>query len=188
HVCQLPDLEHCTLNSDCPLGQVCAVDLICRDQCATDRDCVSLQKCAGGACAEPSELVNGALPAAKGASDRDASTGAPCRYNSECPPPLACVGKNCAYECLTGQGCSNGADCVNNRCVTGSGALIGPAGGVVSTAGGRAVLDVPAGALRSTVAIVIVGLDAYPAGALGPVYDVLPTGLTFDVSAKLTLK
>ena len=56
HVCQLAQEQDCTYNSQCPEGQVCGVDGQCRDQCASDRDCVTGQECVKGNCADPSEL------------------------------------------------------------------------------------------------------------------------------------
>ena len=61
HVCQLPTETKCGYNSDCPEGQICAVDGQCRDQCTSDRDCVSHQICTARSCAEVVELDAGAL-------------------------------------------------------------------------------------------------------------------------------
>ena len=61
HVCQLPTETKCGYNSDCPEGQICAVDGQCRDQCTSDRDCVSHQICTARSCAEVVELDGGAL-------------------------------------------------------------------------------------------------------------------------------
>src|SRR4051794_34436936 len=49
HVCQLPEEAKCSHNSDCPERQICGVDLLCRDECTTSRDCVKEQVCVGGA-------------------------------------------------------------------------------------------------------------------------------------------
>src|SRR5215467_7581900 len=56
HVCQLDSEKKCTYNSDCPMGQVCATDAQCRDQCQGDADCLAEQTCVSGACAEQNEL------------------------------------------------------------------------------------------------------------------------------------
>jgi hypothetical protein len=56
-VCQLPSETRCAFNSDCPAPLVCSVDTQCRNQCQTDRDCISGQVCVlGGMCADTSEL------------------------------------------------------------------------------------------------------------------------------------
>ena len=70
HVCQLAQEQTCTYNSQCPDGQVCGSDGQCRDQCASDRDCVSGQVCKKGNCAEPVELDDaGNLPMTGAAGD-----------------------------------------------------------------------------------------------------------------------
>jgi Leucine-rich repeat (LRR) protein len=184
HVCQLAGEKNCSYNSQCPEGQTCAIDQQCRDQCAADRDCVTGQRCAGGTCAEPGELQNGHLPvvATDGGSE---AGGGPCLYTSECEAPLICREKMCVRECLTASDCPHGDDCASNRCVASSGTLIGPAGGTVSEDSGRVTLTVPPNALPVSVSIIIQPVDAWPAGALGPVFEIFPTGLTFAVPATL---
>jgi hypothetical protein len=44
-VCQLLVERTCHYNSDCAPPLVCAVDLQCRNQCGTDRDCTASQRC-----------------------------------------------------------------------------------------------------------------------------------------------
>src|SRR5688572_6142383 len=89
HVCQLASEKACTYNSDCPEGQQCAVDGECRDQCASDRDCVTGQVCASGTCADKRELNDaGALTPVVEAGPQ--SDGIPCAYSSECPAPFIC--------------------------------------------------------------------------------------------------
>ena len=63
HVCQLAQEQACSYNSQCPDGQVCGADGQCRDQCASDRDCVTGQLCKKGNCADATELDDaGNLP------------------------------------------------------------------------------------------------------------------------------
>jgi hypothetical protein len=81
-----------------------------------------------------------------------------------------------------------GEDCVNNRCTPGSGTLIGSTGGTVTAGGGKLSLTIPAGALRSDVAIAIVPLEAWPEGAIGLVVDIQPSGLLFTTPATLTYR
>jgi hypothetical protein len=56
HVCQLQQESHCAHNSDCNAPLVCAVDLQCRNQCVTTRDCFEGQTCVFGVCANPDEV------------------------------------------------------------------------------------------------------------------------------------
>jgi hypothetical protein len=185
HVCQLNDERECSFNSDCPTGQVCGIDGQCRDQCVGDRDCLPLQECVSSTCADVKELVDGGLPLAMPAEGGAPSHDIPCLYTSECPDPLICRGKVCAPECLMTSDCPVGS-CVNQRCVTGSGTLIGPEGGSVTSSDGHVTLSIPAASLRSQVSILLLPLEAWPAGALGAVYQILPTGLQFDPAATLT--
>jgi ZU5 domain len=67
-------------------------------------------------------------------------------------------------------------------------AVIGPAGGQVSAAGGRIKVQIPPGALASDVAITLVQIDPPAAGAIGPVFEVGPTGTTFLQKVTLTLR
>ena len=61
-ICQLPAEAECT-GTVCKGGLLCASDLRCRNGCASFTDCTYPQRCAGGFCADPSELdVNGQLP------------------------------------------------------------------------------------------------------------------------------
>ncbi|HEY1532584.1 MAG TPA: hypothetical protein VGF76_01155, partial [Polyangiaceae bacterium] len=144
HVCQLAQEQDCTYNSQCPEGQVCGVDGQCRDQCASDRDCVSGQECVKGNCADPSELDGGQLPvkeAEGGAGPTAPTPGQSCVYNSECSDPLICRSNLCAFECLAKADCATGTDCIEHRCLTplagtsegGSGGEGGEAGGTSSS-------------------------------------------------------
>jgi hypothetical protein len=185
HVCQLAEERNCTYNSDCPTGELCGVDLQCRDQCAADRDCTKNQVCASGTCAETIELLDGQLPASMPEGGAEAGGGQPCLYTSQCEYPLICKNMFCAPECLAPADCDPGFDCVNTRCVAGSGTLIGPEGGTVAAMGGKITLTISPGSLRTPVSIVIVAVEAWPDGALGPVFQILPSGLAFDPPATL---
>jgi len=184
YVCQLEEERSCAYNSDCPLGQSCAVDLQCRDQCFATRDCLPDQVCVAGSCADVTELKEGSLISKRG--EADASSGQPCLYTSQCPSPLACRNNLCSNECLAASDCVSGYDCVNNRCVAGSGTLIGLAGGVVAASGGNVKLTIPPNALRAPVSILMLPVDAWPDGALGHVYQIEPNGLQFLIPATLT--
>ena len=41
---------------------ICAIDLVCRNQCETARDCLRGQQCVSHTCADPDELEGGQLP------------------------------------------------------------------------------------------------------------------------------
>jgi hypothetical protein len=233
NVCQLEIERDCQYNSQCAVGQVCGVDLRCRDACAADRDCIPGQLCISGTCADLPELVNGTLPIGK--SDGGPSSGQPCAYTSECPSPFICRGGLCAPECLNAVDCAGGRACIDRRCVdsvcagvdAGSGMActynsscpaplvcrngtcsceciadsdcehgltcsnhrcrpgtqIGAAGGVVRSTDGVLDLVIPPNAVASPVNFTIEKLEAWPAGALGPVFQVSPSGTTFAVAS-----
>jgi hypothetical protein len=52
---------------------------------------------------------------------------------------------------------------------------IGPEGGVVTSRDGRVALEIPPGALEGEVAVTIEKVDGGPDGAIGDVYEILPT-------------
>jgi hypothetical protein len=62
---------------------------------------------------------------------------------------------------------------------------IGPEGGVISDASGTLTLSIPAGALQTVELISIRPFEDAPAGALGSAFEILPTGLHFDLPATL---
>jgi hypothetical protein len=187
HVCQLAEERNCTYNSDCPSGETCGVDLQCRDQCLGDRDCVKTQVCVGGTCADTGELHDGYLLAPEMEGGAEATGGGqPCLYTSECVFPLICKNQICSRECLAPADCMPGYDCVSNRCIAGSGTLIGTEGGSVNAMGGKVTLTIPAGSLRSPVSVLILAVEAWPDGALGPVFQLVPSGLEFEPPATLT--
>ncbi len=116
-VCQLDDERACTRNSDCPFGMICGIDGECRDQCATDRDCIPGQLCTAGSCADPEELVDGELPEAPGmGADAGGATARPCLYSSECPTPLICRQSFCVAECIEDRDCPAGQSCTSGSC------------------------------------------------------------------------
>jgi hypothetical protein len=238
HVCQLNEEKKCSYNSDCPKGQVCAADAQCRDQCQGDADCLAEQTCVSGACAEHSELNDaGMLPVVT--KDAGPSNGQPCVYNSQCPASLVCRNNLCQVECLATVDCTEGRQCIDNKCqvpvcpeadpgapvacafssdcptplVCRSGtctcecrqaadcpsgydcisnrcgiATVGPDGGIVVSPDRRFTLSVPAGALTGRVHLTIDLAEAWPAGALGPVFDVRPSGTTFNMPVTLVYR
>src|SRR5450432_406982 len=66
--------------------------------------------------------------------------------------------------------------------------VIGPSGGTASTANGRLKVQVPVGALKANVAITIQQLASSSSGAIGPVYEVGPTGTVFQSPVTLSFK
>lgn len=130
-VCQLEIEKLCTFNSQCPEGQLCAVDGECRDQCKTARDCLLNQVCANGSCAEPDELAaDGKLPATM-----NAGSGTPCIYNSDCPLPLACVDGQCRVECRANIDCFPTFECRGCRCTPGFAVNAAGAAGAAAQSG-----------------------------------------------------
>jgi hypothetical protein len=116
HVCQLDDESKCKTNSNCPQGQICAVDSQCRDACVTSRDCIKGQVCVAATCADPDELTaEGTLVDEPDSGGGE--SGLPCSFNSDCPSSLLCKGGICAPECRSTVDCSPGLACDNSRCV-----------------------------------------------------------------------
>ena len=76
-VCQLPVEADCAQTMTCGGGFVCASDLRCRSACQSFSDCSFGQLCAGGVCADPSDLANGQLPQKKPSSTGDAGADVP---------------------------------------------------------------------------------------------------------------
>ncbi len=66
-------------------------------------------------------------------------------------------------------------------------AVIGPEGGSVSSADGAVTLEVPAGALASATNITIARSATTRPDAVGPVYDIGPTGTVFAVPVTLSI-
>jgi len=114
---------------------VCGVDATCRDQCATSRDCISGQVCAGGTCADRTELVDGSLPVS---SEGGPPVSGPCLYSSDCPEPLVCRSGTCVVECREDRDCDYFAACVQGRCRLGGSVMVGGSGGSASTGGSGA--------------------------------------------------
>ena len=102
YVCQK---QSCSRNSDCLGKQVCAQDGQCHDECLTQKDCLADQVCTAGACADTSELVNGALPN-NAAGDGGDGTGQRCTLPTDCPGDLVCLrGGVCGAECIGDKDC-----------------------------------------------------------------------------------
>jgi hypothetical protein len=186
HVCQLESERACTYNSQCPEHQACGTDRECRDQCATDRDCLLYQVCVAATCVDVEVDGGLSIVSEAGPAEEASAGGLPCNYTSECPAPLVCRGNFCAAECLGPNDCAAGYSCSAGRCVPSSGSLVGSSGGKVVDSSGKLELDVPAGALRSEIAVAIRELEAWPDGAIGKVFQIEPSGIEFDTPAKLT--
>ena len=100
-VCQLSDEISCERNSDCQGQQVCAKDGQCRDQCFTERDCPTEQRCLDSVCVDESDLQGGVLPATI-----EPGLGTPCVLATDCPEELVCLSTRvCGPECLTDKDC-----------------------------------------------------------------------------------
>ena len=95
YVCQK---QGCSRSSECLGKQVCAQDGQCHDQCQTAKDCLADQVCTAGACADTTELVNGALPIV---TDGGSGVGQRCTLPTDCPGDLVCLrGGVCGAECI----------------------------------------------------------------------------------------
>lgn len=129
NVCQLDDEGRCKGDATCPGTQICGVDQRCRDECATDRDCVSQQLCRQATCAERSEVLDDA-----GNIVGLSPPGAPCSYSSQCAPagdiqPLCTKGR-CEAPCYVERDCPRFFRCTtaDDPSTPGSCALIGERG------------------------------------------------------------
>jgi hypothetical protein len=108
-VCQLELESSCATSADCPVGLSCSQDAQCRDVCSSDAQCIGLQTCVKGVCAEPSELdEQGQLPQVS--SSRD------CRLNSDCPSGWLCARGSCLTECRSDRDCGGGQECEAGAC------------------------------------------------------------------------
>src|SRR5690606_33664077 len=94
-------------------GQVCAADAQCRDECLQSVDCLGMQLCVHGTCAEPEEVdPGGELIGSSG----DRGEGAPCSVSSQCDAPLSCIEGKCLLECVEDRDCPSG-ECKNGHCI-----------------------------------------------------------------------
>jgi len=155
--------QPCTYNSQCQSPLICRNGL-CQVECLTSVDCSDGRQCISGRCQVP------VCPEA------DAGVGVLCAFSSDCPAPLICRSGTCTCECRQAGDCPSGYDCVGNRCAIGS---VGPEGGIIVSPDRRLTLSVPSGALAVRVHLTIELAEAWPAGALGPVFEVRPSGTTF---------
>src|SRR5438552_10331659 len=162
--------QTCSYNSQCPAPMICR-DGACQIECLSSTDCKSGRQCVDSRCQVPL------------CPEVDAGTGTRCSFSSECAAPLVCKSGICTCECRGSGDCASGYDCTGNRCVPGSVDTTGPEGGIVVSPDHRLTLEVPAGALATRVHLTIELAGAWPAGALGPVFEVRPSGTTFAVPA-----
>jgi len=158
--------QPCVYTSECPSPFICRAGL-CAPECLNAVDCTGGKACVDRRCVDS---VCGGI---------DAGSGMACTYNSSCPAPLVCRNGACACECIADVDCQQGLTCSNHRCRLGT--QIGAAGGVVRSSDGVLDLVVPPNALASPVTFTIEKLEAWPAGALGPVFQISPSGTTFAV-------
>lgn len=159
--------QPCSYNSECPDRLICRSGL-CQLECLSSLDCSDGRQCVDNRCQVP------VCP------ESDAGAGVVCAFSSDCPPPLVCRIGTCACECRLGADCPSGYDCVGNRCAPSNVDTIGPEGGMVVSPDRKLTLVVPAGALGVRVHVTIDLAEAWPSGALGPVFEVRPSGTTFS--------
>jgi hypothetical protein len=159
-----PNGQPCVYNSECPSPFICRAGL-CAPECLTGVDCSGGRACVDRRCVDAA------------CAGVDAGSGMACTYNSSCPAPLVCRNGACACECIADSDCAAGLACVSHRCQLGT--QVGALGGVVRSADGVLELIIAPNALSSPVSFTIEKLEAWPAGALGAVFQVRPTGTTF---------
>lgn len=100
---------------------------------------------------------------------------------------VALVGTLPATGCVAGVSSQSGGSGGGSGASQVGTAVIGPSGGSVVSADGVVELDVPAGALSGATTITIAASSATSPDAVGPLYDIEPTGTRFAVPAKLTI-
>lgn len=129
YICQK---QGCARDSDCFGKQVCASDAKCHDECMTAKDCLADQVCSVGACADASELVNGALPNVlpkEGTAQR-------CAFSTDCAGDFVCLhGGLCGPECVEDRDCLTTETCRPLR-AGGPGRCIPPPSAVFDGGGG----------------------------------------------------
>ena len=162
--------QPCVYNSQCPDRLVCKGGL-CQSECLSSGDCSNGRQCVQNRCQ------------VRVCPEMDAGAGLACSYSSDCLAPLVCRSATCTCECNGGGDCPAGYDCTGNRCTLQEIDTIGPEGGVVVSLDRRLTLEVPPGALGVRLHITITTAEAWPAGALGPVFEVRPSGTRFAVPA-----
>ena len=160
--------QSCSYNSQCPAGLVCRMGA-CRIECIASADCGGGRQCIENRCQVPL------------CPESDAGGAVDCSFSSDCPAPLVCRGGTCTCECRFGADCPSGDDCISSRCVLSGVDTIGPEGGLVVSPDRRLTLEVPPGALAVRVHVTVDLAEAWPAGALGPVFEVRPSGTMFAV-------
>src|SRR5262249_7648582 len=84
--------------------------------------------------------------------------------------------------------CPTGYDCAGNRCAPSNVDSVGPEGGMVVSPDHRLTLSVPPNALSVRVHLTIELAEAWPDGALGPVFEVRPSGTTFASAVTLVYR
>jgi hypothetical protein len=169
-----PDGQPCSYDSDCTAPLVCRTGL-CGYQCITVRDCPAGQSCNAHRCTQASTLCPG----------MEAGTGdGTCTTDSPCPPPTICQGGRCICECVFDQDCQEGYACNGNRCqLSGS---YGSEGATFQSADQKIEVTIPPGALTHRVLLTARLADTIAPGALGPVYELEPSGTLFKTPVTVT--
>lgn len=158
--------QPCSYTSECAANLVCRNGL-CQMECLSSIDCLDGRQCVKNRCQVPV------------CSDTDAGAGVLCAFTSDCPVPLVCRTGTCTCECRQNADCPTGYDCLSNRCAPSETDTIGPEGGVVVSPDRRLTVQVPPGALGVRLHLTVDLAEAWPSGAVGPVFEVRPSGTTF---------
>ena len=170
-----PTGQSCSFNSQCPGRLVCR-DGSCRLECLSSVDCKSGRECVANRCQVPLFVPRPTPGAAR-----------PARSTPSAPRRSYAEAGFCTCECRTAGDCPSGYECPSSRCVPGNIDSIGPEGGMLVSPDCRLTLEVPPGALTTRVHLTIQFAEAWPTGALGPVFEVRPTGTMFAAPVTFVL-
>ena len=162
----------CTINTDCPAGQIC-IHSICTDiQCTMNSECPTSMMCQNNNC----------VPV----------VGTGCKMNSQCKPGQQCINNKCVSPGPTGAMCSTSSQCpIGTICIGATGPKMGSCQipvppTIISTPNpvvpvGSNFVYIPIAAGSTVTRTVWSGLSTAPWLRVGPVYEISGTPVPGDV-------
>jgi len=143
----------CTLNSDCPVGDICSNGACVTPQCLVDTNCPQGQYCSGGNCVVGCTSGDNCPPGAPVCSN-GACVG--CSVASDCPTDNNCIGNACSCAIPVITGVTVSGTWPNNLIFTFS------VTGAETIAGSYPVFTVPWQAYGSTGQLALSGYSSTP--------------------------